>query len=108
MGPEWPQVATAKGTVWHPLPQTSQAAEQLQLSRLPMFVPRYGEACYSDCMNAVRLHNSNPLQQHSHKHKYSGLRRGALQHMVTNTYAPAVCTPAHRELSVIGAVPAPE
>eukprot|EP00959_Pyramimonas_sp_CCMP1952_P342955 7184661-Pyramimonas_sp.AAC.1 len=59
-------------------------------------------------MNAVRLHNSTPRQQLSHEHKYAGLRRGASQHMVRNKYAPAVYTPAHRELSVIDALPAPE
>eukprot|EP00959_Pyramimonas_sp_CCMP1952_P090404 1892496-Pyramimonas_sp.AAC.1 len=82
MGPEGQQVATAKGTVRPSLPQASQAAEQLQLSLLPIFVPRHGAACYSDCMHAVRLHNSTPHQQLSHKDKYAGLRRGALPHMI--------------------------
>ncbi|CAK0873817.1 unnamed protein product, partial [Prorocentrum cordatum] len=31
--------------------QTSQAAEQLQLALLPIFVPRLAHECYSDCMN---------------------------------------------------------
>eukprot|EP00959_Pyramimonas_sp_CCMP1952_P189239 3958441-Pyramimonas_sp.AAC.1 len=35
MGTDGQQVATAKGTVWPSLPQTSQAAEQLALS-LPL------------------------------------------------------------------------
>ncbi|CAK0819796.1 unnamed protein product, partial [Prorocentrum cordatum] len=39
MGPEGQQVATVKGTIWPSLPQTSQAAEQMQLSLLPIFVP---------------------------------------------------------------------
>eukprot|EP00959_Pyramimonas_sp_CCMP1952_P049750 1039907-Pyramimonas_sp.AAC.1 len=59
-------------------------------------------------MDAVRLHNNTPQQQPSHKHKYAGLRRGTLQHMVNIKYTPAVFTPAHRELSAIDALPAPE
>eukprot|EP00959_Pyramimonas_sp_CCMP1952_P338868 7096530-Pyramimonas_sp.AAC.1 len=68
MGRDGEQVAIAKCPVWPSLPQTSQAAEQLQLALLPIFVPKYGQACYSDCMNAVKLHNASTASQLSHKH----------------------------------------
>eukprot|EP00959_Pyramimonas_sp_CCMP1952_P329387 6896167-Pyramimonas_sp.AAC.1 len=38
----------AKGVVWPSLPQTSQAAEQLQLALLPIYVPNHGPTLYSD------------------------------------------------------------
>ena len=104
------QKYVARGAVWPSLPQTSQAAEQLQLALLPIFVPSFatGPACYSDCTNAVRLHNQSPVQQMSGNNMYGGLRRGALIHMKDNVYAPAVHTPAHRKLEDIDVLPLPE
>ena len=88
----------ARGSVWPSLPQTSQAAEQLQLAMMPILIPSYsGKACYSDCMNAVNLHNMCARDQTDGKRRYGGLRRGSLLH-IRNEYAPAVHTPAHRKL----------
>eukprot|EP00959_Pyramimonas_sp_CCMP1952_P400795 8398468-Pyramimonas_sp.AAC.1 len=36
----------ARGAVWPSPPQTSQAAEQLQLALLPTFVPQLSRECY--------------------------------------------------------------
>ncbi|CAK0894769.1 unnamed protein product [Prorocentrum cordatum] len=85
-----------------------QAAEQLQLALLPIFVPRLAHECCSDCMNAVKLHNKGPLEQLSPKQRYGGLRRGALIHTCKNKFAPAVHAPAHRKLEVIDALAQPE
>eukprot|EP00959_Pyramimonas_sp_CCMP1952_P120168 2512392-Pyramimonas_sp.AAC.1 len=64
------QQHVARGVVWPSLPQTSQAAEQLQLALLPIYVPQHGPTLYCDCMNAVKLHNMDPSSQVSAKQRY--------------------------------------
>eukprot|EP00959_Pyramimonas_sp_CCMP1952_P031931 670081-Pyramimonas_sp.AAC.1 len=64
------QQYVARGVVWPSLPQISQAAEQLQLALLPIFVPQHGPNLRSDCTDAVELHNIEPYNQVSAKQRY--------------------------------------
>ncbi|CAK0841163.1 unnamed protein product [Prorocentrum cordatum] len=95
-------------SMWREVNREGQTAEQLQLASLPIIVPPLSRECYSDCMNAVKLHNKLASDQTSPKQRHGGLRRGALIHMRDNKFVPAVHTPAHRKMEVIDRPPQPE
>ena len=97
-------IAYAKGTVLSVLPQTSQAAEHLRVALLPMFQSNGGDR-HSDCMNVVRICVASREYQVFHKHRYAGLRRGALLHETNPSHQ---CTTLLRIALVLSWTPCPQ
>ena len=100
-------IATARGVVLDVLPQTSQASEHQGMALLPMFQERGGTR-YGDCMTVINMCNSSAAHQVSRKHRYAGLRRGAMMHDIEGHTASVCHTPAHRDRAEIDMLPVAE